>query len=120
MIQGWLREDGQAVVEREVVCSDRSRHTVPAIIGTGFNGQVSLARHVVDALDPPLTYEGMVEVELASGTIIEEDIYSGTVRGSPAINIAYRAWARRWAWPNCESTHNVVRIAGACRPTVAT
>jgi clan AA aspartic protease len=80
MIQGWLREDGQAVVELEVVCSDRSSHTVPAIIDTGFNGQVSLSRQVVDELDPPLTYEGTVEVELASGMVIEEDVYSGTIR----------------------------------------
>jgi clan AA aspartic protease len=80
MLQGWLREDGQAVVEHEVVCSDRSSHKVPAIIDTGFNGQVSLSRQVVDELDPPLTYEGTVEVELASGMVIEEDVYSGTIR----------------------------------------
>jgi predicted aspartyl protease len=55
MIQGWLREDGQAVVELEVVSSDRKSHTVPAIIDTGFNGQVSLPRQVVDELDPLLT-----------------------------------------------------------------
>jgi clan AA aspartic protease len=80
MIQGWLREDGQAVVDFAVVCSDRSRHTVPAIIDTGFNGQVSLSRRVVDELDLPLTYEGTVEAELASGMVIEEDVYSGTIR----------------------------------------
>ena len=80
MIQGWLREDGQAVVQLELVGSDRSHHTVPAIIDTGFNGQVSLARRVVDELNPPLTYEGTVEMELASGTVIDEDVYSGTIR----------------------------------------
>jgi predicted aspartyl protease len=58
MIQGWLREDGQAVVDFEVVCSDRSSHTVPAIIDTGFNGQESLSRRVVDELDLPLTMKG--------------------------------------------------------------
>jgi predicted aspartyl protease len=55
MIQGWLREDQQAVVELEVVCSDRRSHTVPAIIDTGFNGQVSLPRRVVDDFGPLLT-----------------------------------------------------------------
>lgn len=49
MIQGWLREARQ----------------------------VSLARRVVDELNPPRTYEGTVEVELASGMVIEEDMYSG-------------------------------------------
>lgn len=80
MIQGRLREDGQAVVELNVVCSDRRSHTVPAIIDTGFNGQVSLSRRVVDELEPLLTYEGTVEVELANGMVIEDDVYSGTIR----------------------------------------
>jgi predicted aspartyl protease len=35
---------------------------------------------VVDELEPLLTYEGTVEVELASGMVIEEDVYSGTIR----------------------------------------
>ena len=52
---------------------------MPAILDTGFNGQVSLARRVVDELDLPLTYEGTVQVELASGMVIEEDVYSGTI-----------------------------------------
>ena len=71
MIQGWLREDGQAVVELEVICSGRSLHTVLAMMDTGFNRRVSLLRRVVDALNPPLTYEGTVAVALASGTVIE-------------------------------------------------
>jgi clan AA aspartic protease len=80
MLQGRLREDGQAIVELEIVCRDGSSRTVPAVIDTGFNGQVSLSRQVVNELDLPLTYEGTIEVELANGNVIEEDIYSGTVR----------------------------------------
>jgi clan AA aspartic protease len=80
MLQGRLREDGQAIVELEIVCRDGSSRTVPAVIDTGFNGQVSLSRQVVNKLDLPLTYEGTIEVELANGNVIEEDIYSGTVR----------------------------------------
>jgi len=80
MLQGRLREDGQAVVALEVVCRDGSSHTVSAVIDTGFNGQVSLARRVANALDLPLTYEGTVEVELADGTVVETDVYSGPIR----------------------------------------
>jgi predicted aspartyl protease len=35
---------------------------------------------VIDELNPLLTYEGTVEMELASGTVIEEDVYSGIIR----------------------------------------
>lgn len=80
MLQGWLREDGQAVVELDVVCRNGSFYSIAAVIDTGFNGQVSLARHIVAALDLPLTYEGTVEVELASGAVVEEDVYSGSIR----------------------------------------
>jgi clan AA aspartic protease len=67
------------VVALEVVCRDGNSHTVSAVIDTGFNGQVSLARRVADALDLPLTYEGTVEVELADGTVVETDVYSGPI-----------------------------------------
>ena len=80
MRQGSLREDGQAVVEMEVVCRDGSSHAVSAGIDTGFNGQASLSRGMLNELDLPLTYEGTVEVELASGALVEEDVYSGTIR----------------------------------------
>ncbi len=80
MLQGRLQEDGQAIVELEVVCRDESSRTVPAVIDTGFNGQVSLSRQMVSKLDLSLIYEGTIEVELAGGNVIEENIYSGTVR----------------------------------------
>lgn len=72
--RGW-----QAVVELEVVLRDGSRRRVVAVIDTGFNGQVSLSRHLVDELDLPLTYQGSVDVELASGAVVEEDVYSVTI-----------------------------------------
>jgi clan AA aspartic protease len=68
------------VVALEVVCRDGSSHTVSAVIDTGFNGQVNLARRVADVLDLSLTYEGTVEVELADGTMVETDVYSSTIR----------------------------------------
>jgi clan AA aspartic protease len=80
MLQGWLREDNQAVVNLEVICRDRSGRTLSAIIDTDFNGQVSLPRRLVNELDLLLTYEGTVEAELADGTSIEEDVYSGAIR----------------------------------------
>lgn len=43
-------------------------------------GKWSLSRRVVDELDPILAYEGTVEVELANGAVMEEDVYRGRVR----------------------------------------
>ena len=51
MLKGRIREDGQAVVEVELACRDKSSHPVPGIIDTGFNGQASLSRQLVSQLD---------------------------------------------------------------------
>jgi clan AA aspartic protease len=80
MLEGWLREDGQAVVELEVISRDGRSHTISAVIDTGFNGQISLPRRILNALDPLLVYEGTIDVELASGAVVEEDVYSGAIR----------------------------------------
>lgn len=80
MVKGWLREDGQAVVNIDVICRAGSSHVVPAIVDTGFNGQVSLSRRAIKELDLSLVHQGTVEVELANGTVIEDDVYSGRIR----------------------------------------
>jgi clan AA aspartic protease len=80
MLHGQLRNDEQAVVELELVSVDGSIHSVSAVIDTGFNGQVSLSRRRVNEFNLKLTREGTIEIELASGTVIEEDVYSGAIR----------------------------------------
>jgi predicted aspartyl protease len=80
MLRGWLREDLQAIVEVELGLSDGSWHAVPAVIDTSFNGQVCLSRGLIDEHDVLLTHQGSVDVELASGEVIEEDVFSGSVR----------------------------------------
>ncbi len=80
MLRGWLREDEQAVVDLEVICRDGSKRTVSAVIDTGFNGQLSLSRHLLDEIDFSVTQIGTIEMELASGDLIEEDVYSGMIR----------------------------------------
>ncbi len=80
MLHGHLRDDEQAVVELELILADGSTHSVPAVIDTGFNGQVSLSRRGVNELNLHFTHEGTIAIELASGTVIEESVYSGTIR----------------------------------------
>ena len=80
MLRGWLREDEQAVVDLEVICRDGSKRTVSAVIDTGFNGQLSFSRHLLDEIDFSVTQIGTIEMELASGDLIEEDVYSGMIR----------------------------------------
>jgi hypothetical protein len=41
---------------------------------------VSLARRVIDALNPLLTSERTVEAELASGMVIEEEMFNSAIR----------------------------------------
>lgn len=80
MLRGWLREDEQAVIDIDLICQDGSRRPVPAVIDTGFNGQLSLSRHIIDEIDFPLAQIGTIEMELANGDLIEEDVYSGMIR----------------------------------------
>jgi clan AA aspartic protease len=79
MLHGYLREDVQAVVAFDLTCRDGSRFSVQAVIDTGFNGQVSLSRRIAHSLALALTVEGTIEVELASGTVVEEQVYSGDI-----------------------------------------
>ena len=80
MLHGYLRDDEQAVVAFDLICRDGSRSSVAAVIDTGFNGQVSLSRRAASALDLALTVEGTIEMELASGAIVEEQVYSGPIQ----------------------------------------
>lgn len=79
MLQGHLREDEQAIVAFALICRDGTRCSVAAVIDTGFNGQVSLSRKVANTLDLALTVEGTIEMELASGAVVEEHVYSGDI-----------------------------------------
>ena len=80
MLQGHLREDEQAIVAFDLICRDGTRCSVDAVIDTGFNGQVSLSRTVANFLDLALAVEGTIEMELASGAIVEEQVYSGPIQ----------------------------------------
>jgi len=79
MLHGHLREDEQAVVAFDLICREGSRSSVEAVIDTGFNGQVSLSRKGVSTLDLALAVEGTIEMELASGAVVEEQVYSGSI-----------------------------------------
>jgi clan AA aspartic protease len=79
MLHGHLREDEQAVVAFELICRDGSRFSVAAVIDTGFNGQISLSRKVSSTLDLDLIVEGTIEMELASGAVVEEQVYRGSI-----------------------------------------
>ncbi|NOT54048.1 MAG: hypothetical protein HOP18_05540 [Deltaproteobacteria bacterium] len=80
MLHGHLRDDEQAVVELELASTDGIFHSVSVVIDTGFNGQVSLSRRRIAEFNLNLTREGQIDIELANGTILEEDVYSATIR----------------------------------------
>ena len=76
MIEGFVNEDLEPVIEIELIAGDRLERTF-AIIDTGFNGYLCLAEHLISKMD--LSYIGTDLFELGNGEMVESDIFSGRV-----------------------------------------
>lgn len=76
MIEGFVNEDLEPVIEVGLVAGDRVERTF-AIIDTGFNGYLCLAENLIDKMD--LSYIGTDFFELGNGEIVENDVFSGRI-----------------------------------------
>ena len=76
MIEGFVNEDLEPVIEVGLVAGDKVERTF-AIIDTGFNGYLCLAENLIDKLD--LSYIGTDLFELGNGEIVENDVLSGSI-----------------------------------------
>ncbi|MBL7117725.1 MAG: hypothetical protein ISS94_02930 [Candidatus Syntrophoarchaeum sp.] len=76
MIEGFVNEDLEPVIEIELIFEDRAERTF-AIIDTGFNGYLCLAENFIDKMD--LSYIGTDFFELGNGEIVENDVFSGRI-----------------------------------------
>jgi clan AA aspartic protease len=66
---------GEAVIEIEVSSSPPT--TMPVVIDTGFNGELTLSRHLVNSLAPQ--FAGRRRLALADGQIVTLDVYLVTI-----------------------------------------
>ena len=76
MIEGFVNEDLEPVIEIGLIFEDRVERTV-AIIDTGFNGYLCLAENLMDKID--LSYIGTDFFELGNGEIVEDDVFLGKI-----------------------------------------
>ncbi|MCW3130932.1 MAG: hypothetical protein N2V75_12675 [Methanophagales archaeon] len=76
MIEGFVNEDLEPVIEIGLIFEDRVERTV-AIIDTGFNGYLCLAENLMDKID--LSYIGTDFFELGNGEILEDDVFLGKI-----------------------------------------
>jgi clan AA aspartic protease len=76
MIEGFVNEDLEPVIEIGLIAGDRVDRTF-AIIDTGFNGYLCLAENLIDKMD--LSYIGTDLFELGNGEIVENDVFSGRI-----------------------------------------
>jgi clan AA aspartic protease len=76
MIEGFVNEDLEPVIEIGLVAEDRVERTF-AIIDTGFNGYLCLAENLVDKMDLSYIYTDFFE--LGNGEIVENDVFFGRI-----------------------------------------
>lgn len=100
MIFGHINQDRELVAPVRVLDANDHVHRYEAILDTGFDGALSLPRHLIQELGLPPTEP--IEMVLATGRQVQVNAYAGTVlwrgerrhvrileaEGSPLIGIA--------------------------------
>jgi len=76
MLQGRVNQYGEPVVEITLILKGVPRE-LPAIIDTGFNGYLSVPRPIIGKSG--WEFLGFEDYELASGQILRERVYWGSV-----------------------------------------
>ena len=87
MIRGRVDVYRQAWVQLEVQRSDGDFETIEAVADTGFDGHLALPKEVIGRLRVEL--HRVAEVELATGTKEEANIWRGNVRWHGQIRRVY-------------------------------
>lgn len=77
MIEGTIDEFGRPLID-VVVLGNRAQATVPAVLDTGFNGDVSQPVEV--AIDLGLELSSAGEFQLANGSVQRAMLFAGQVR----------------------------------------
>ena len=76
MLRGRVTRNGEPVVPIDLVLRKRSTK-LPAVIDTGFNGYLCVPNHLLRQSDWQAI--GTEKYELATGAIVEQEIYLGEI-----------------------------------------
>jgi predicted aspartyl protease len=77
-LRGFITDDRLPLISDFHVVGDEQDTPIPAILDTGFSGMVVLPRSAQSL--GRFTSSGFASFELADGTIVHEEMFSGTVR----------------------------------------
>lgn len=77
MIAGKVTADREAVIELQLTGPARQTRQIQAVIDTGYSGHLTLASHLITALQLP--FVGYRRAALADGSIVVLDAYLATV-----------------------------------------
>lgn len=92
MLEGRVTRHGEPVVAIHLILRTRPR-AFPAVIDTGFNGYLSVPRRVLS--QSRWRAIGTEKFEIATGEIVEQEIFLGRIvfdgQESPAYVVATRA-----------------------------
>ena len=96
MITGKVTPNREAVIEVEIGGPDQLQQEVDAVIDSGFNGYLTLPRHIVGSLN--LLLAGNRRATLGDGKAVVLDAYFAAVtwHGQARDVLYYRLKVGRW------------------------
>jgi clan AA aspartic protease len=77
-IHGHVDRSTLATFVKVKVVSQTDEEVEPAMIDTGYNGEVVLSEEKIRSLD--LEFLGTIDTELADGEIVEMDLFKGWIK----------------------------------------
>jgi clan AA aspartic protease len=77
MMTGYVNDAREAIIQIALTGENKQLKSIKAIIDTGFSGDLTLPRDVIDALG--LTLRGIQKVILADGKMQDFDMFVGTI-----------------------------------------
>ncbi|BAU12951.1 hypothetical protein LEP3755_34870 [Leptolyngbya sp. NIES-3755] len=77
MMIGRVNSNREAIIQIAIVGNNKQLRSVRAVIDTGFTGDLTLPKAIVDELEFPI--RGIQEVILGDGSIQDFEMYAGSV-----------------------------------------
>ena len=77
MILGNVNANREAIIQIAIVGDNKQLKSIRAVIDTGFTGDLTLPKAIIDELN--LTIQGIQEVILGDGSLQDFEMYAGSI-----------------------------------------